>query len=208
MAIVTGVRAFRGVVRLQLDGRETAAIREKDFAADPLEEGDAIDEEEYMDRMAARQMKAACEIALSLLEASEKTRAELEKTLLRRGIVPGAARAAVERAAEYRFVDDRRYAKRAVELNAGRDVGVYALRRKLRARGVSEEDAAEALETLDEDQQKAACARALEKIRYRYEDKPAREARAKCGQALARRGFSWDVISAVLEDGGFSDDED
>lgn len=208
MAIVTGVRAFRGVVRLQLDGRETAAIREKDFAQAPLEEGDAVDEEEYLDRMAARQMKDACSMALGLLESSEKTRAELEKALLRRGIVPAAARAAVERAAEYRFVDDRRYARRAVERNAGKDVGVYALRRKLRAKGVSEEDAADALEGLDDDQQKAACARTLAKIRYRYEDKPAREARAKCAQALARRGFSWDVIGAVLDDQGFSDDDE
>ncbi len=207
MAIVTGVRAFRGIVCLQLDGMEAAAIREKDFAEMPLEEGDAVDEEEYLDRMAARQMKDACSMALSLLEASEKTRAELERTLLRRGIVPGAARAAVERAAEYRFVDDRRYAQRTAELNAAKDVGVYALKRKLRAKGVSEEDAEEALGAFDDGQQKAACARVLAKIRYRYEEKPAREARAKCAQALARRGFSWDVISAVLEEHGFSDEE-
>lgn len=200
MAIVTGVKRFRGVVSLNADGMELARIREKDFAEFPLEEGDAIDEEEFLDRIAARQMKDACSAALTLLEASEKTQAELKKALMRKGFVEAAAQAAVDMAAEYRFVDDMRYAKRTAEVSSRRDVGVYALKRKLRAKGVSEEDAEEALEALDGEQQKQACARAYAKIAYKYEDLPAREARAKASQALARRGFSWETISAVLGD--------
>lgn len=200
MAIVTGVKRYRGIVSLSLDGLEGARIRDKDFAEFPVEEGDAIDEEEYMDRIAAKQMKDACDAALTLLEASEKTQAELRRALLRKGFVEPAANAAVARAAEYRFVDDRRYADRKAALGARQDMGVYALKRKLRAKGVSEEDAEEALSQLDEDQQKAACARQFAKIAYKYEDLPAREARAKASQALARRGFSWDVISSVLGD--------
>ena len=200
MAIVTGVRAYRGTVSLSADGMELARIREKDFAEFPLEEGDAFDEEEYLDRIAAKQMKDACNAAFTLLEASEKTKAELKKALVRKGFVEAAAQAAVDMAGEYRFVDDKRYAKRTAEVSARRDVGVYALKRKLCAKGVSEEDADEALSALDADQQKEACARAYAKIAYKYEDLPAREARAKASQALARRGFSWDTISAVLGD--------
>lgn len=200
MAIVTGVRAWRGVVSLSADGMELARIREKDFAEFPLEEGDAFDEEEYLDRIAAKQMKDACNAAFTFLEASEKTKAELKKALLRKGFVKAAAQAAVDMAGEYRFVDDKRYAKRTAEVSARKDVGVYALKRKLRAKGVSEEDADEALGALDEAQQREACARAYAKIAYKYEDLSAREARAKASQALARRGFSWDSISSVLGD--------
>jgi len=200
MAIVTGVRRYRGIISLSADGMELARIREKDFALQPLEEGDAFDEDEYLDRIAAAQMKDACNTALTLLEASEKTKAELKKTLLRKGFVEAAAQAAVDMAAEYRFVDDKRFAKRTAEISRSKLVGVYALKRKLRAKGVSEEDADEALSALDEDQQKDACKRLYEKIAYKYEDLPAREARAKASQALARRGFSWDVISSILGD--------
>lgn len=200
MAIVTGVRRYRGIISLSADGMELARIREKDFALQPLEEGDAFDEDEYLDRIAAAQMKDACNTALTLLEASEKTKAELKKTLLRKGFVEAAAQAAVDMAAEYRFVDDKRFAKRTAEISRSKPVGVYALKRKLRAKGISEEDADEALSALDEDQQKGACKRLYEKIAYKYEDLPAREARAKASQALARRGFSWDVISSILGD--------
>lgn len=200
MAIITGVRRFRGVVSITADGLDWARIREKDFAQFPLEEGQAIDEEEYLDRIAAGQMKDACNMAFSLLEASEKTRAELKRALLRKGFVEAAAQAAVEMAAEYRFVDDKRFARRTAEIGSRQNVGVYALKRKLRARGVSEEDAEEALGALDADQQKEACRNAYRKIACKYEDLPAREARAKASQALARRGFSWDTISGVLGD--------
>ncbi|MDO4739462.1 MAG: RecX family transcriptional regulator [Eubacteriales bacterium] len=198
MAIVTGIRRYRGVVFLSADGTDLAKIREADFARFPLEEGDAFDEEEYIDRIAAAQSKDAFNAALNLLEASEKTKAELARALQRKGFVEPAAQAAVQRAAEHRFVDDRRYAKRTAEISGRRDVGVYALKRKLMAKGVSEEDAQEALGALDDEQQKAACSRLFAKIAYKYEDLPAREARAKASQALARRGFSWDVISSVL----------
>ncbi len=198
MAIVTGVRKMRGVVLVSADGFELARIREKDFAVFPVEEGDAIDEEEYLDRLAAKQMKDACNAALTLLEASEKTKSELKKTLVRKGFVEAAAQAAVDMAEEYRFVDDSRFARRAAEIGSRQNVGVYALKRKLRAKGVSEQDAEEALSALDGEQQKQACANAWRKIAYKYEDLPAREGRAKASQALARRGFSWDTISSVL----------
>lgn len=198
MAIVSEVRKFRSIVTLTVDGTELARIREKDFAAFPLEEGDVIDEEEYLDRMAAKQMKDACNTALTLLEASEKTKAELKKTLMRRGFVEAAAQAAVDKAAEYRFVDDKRFAKRAAEKGERQNVGIYAIKRKMRAKGISEEDADEALKSLDYEQQKDACAAAYRKIAYKYEKLPPREARAKASQALARRGFAWETISSVL----------
>lgn len=200
MAVVTGVNRYRGIVVLSLDGLETAHIRERDFALFPLEEGDAVDEAEYMDRLAAKQMADAFDAALTILEAGEKTQADLKRALLRKGFVSPAVEAAVARAAEYRFVDDKRYANRNAQVGVRKDMGIYALKRKLRAKGISEEDAQEALAALDEDQQREACARQFAKIAYKYEGLPAREARAKASQALARRGFSWDAISAVLED--------
>lgn len=210
MAVITGIRLLRGVVALQADGLDWIKLRKEDFARWPLSEGDAIDPDGYTDRIAAAQMKDACEAALTLLESSEKTRAQLREKLLQKGFVPAAAEAAVERAAQYRFVDDRRYAKRLAEVQAAQNAGVYALKRKLRQKGVSEEDAEEAVAALDDDQQKKACAEVFRKIAYRYEGLPAREAKGKASQALARRGFAWDVISSVLEN-AFSDtdtDED
>ena len=78
-------------------------------------------------------------------------------------------------------------------------MGVYALRRKLKAKGISDEDADAALEAFDDDQQQAAARRAAEKLLKRYEGLPRREARAKLSQALARRGFGWDSVRAAVD---------
>ena len=56
------------------------------------------------------------------------------------------------------------------------------------------------MEALDDEQQRTAARQAAEKLGRKYRDLPPREARAKLSQALARRGFSWDVISSALED--------
>ena len=98
------------------------------------------------------------------------------------------------------LIDDARYAQRMAELHAGQATGVYAFKRKLMAKGISEDDAQEALAAFDDDQQRAACRVAAEKLWRKYEALPRREARAKLSQALARRGFGWDAIESVLDD--------
>ena len=86
-----------------------------------------------------------------------------------------------------------------MEVNAGRAVGVYAVRRKLRAKGVSDEDAEAALGALDDAQQAEAARRAAQGLVRRYADLPAREGRAKLSQALARRGFAWDAVREAVD---------
>ena len=207
MPVVTGISSYRGIVSLQADGLVIARIREKDFRKFPLAEGDAFDDEAYMDRIAAAQMKDACAGALHALEVSEKTKAELTKLLLRKGFVPAAVEAAVERAAEYRFVDDKRMAARMAEKSTSSGIGIYQLKQKMRAKGISDEDAEEALSVIGEEDQIASCRKVFEKIRHKYEDMPQREAKGKASQALARRGFSWGTISSVLEN-AFDEDWD
>ena len=100
---------------------------------------------------------------------------------------------------ENRILDDRRYAQRLAELQSKKPVGVYAFRRKLRAKGISEADAEEALSAFDDDQQQSAALAAAQGLYRRYAELPPREGRAKLSQALARRGFDWDAIDSALE---------
>jgi regulatory protein len=85
------------------------------------------------------------------------------------------------------------------ELSASKPVGLYAFKRKLRAKGICDDDAEEALSAFDDDQQRAAALLAAQKLYRKYEALPEREARAKLSQALARRGFSWDAIESAVE---------
>lgn len=199
MSTVTEVRVFRGVARLSFDDAAPLKVRLKHFKALPLAAGDEVDAEEYAARVAEAQRADVYEAALSSLDLCARTRQELRRSLLARGFVSGAVEATLDRLADSGLVDDRRYAERAVEVSAARPVGVYAVRRKLRAKGVAEEDAEAALGALDDEQQAQAAQAAARSLLRRYAQLPAREGRAKLSQALARRGFSWEAVRAAVD---------
>ena len=156
MSTVTEVRVFRGVARLSFDDASPLKVRIKHFEAFPLAVGDDVDVEQYALRVSEAQRADAYEAALNSLDLCARTRQELRRSLLARGFVSAAVEATLDRLADSGLIDDRRYAERAVEMSAARPVGVYAVRRKLRARGIGEEDAEAALNMLDDEQQAQA----------------------------------------------------
>lgn len=210
MAIVTEVREFKGTIDLALDGVHWLKLRKKHFSRLPLEAGDSVDPEEYVDRMAALQAADCYEAALTLLDQAAQARNELCKKLVRRGYVLPAAEATVARLAENRLIDDQRYAERLAQNQLNRGAGAYAVRRKLRAKLLSEEDIEAAMADFDGEQQAAACREAAGRLWRKYAALPPREGRAKLSQALARRGFGWDAVrsavDALSDDSGFDED--
>ena len=200
MAEITEIRDVRGLIYIYMDGTLAFRVAKCHFARKPLRIGEEIEQDEYLDSMAALQMNDAYEAALTSLDFSERTSDELLRSLLRRGFVRPAAEAAVQRLIESGIVDDARYANRIAENAAHKNIGKYALRRKLMSKGISEDEVETALENLHPEQQKAAARETAAKYLRKYEDLPRREARAKLSQALARRGFSWEVVSSVVEE--------
>jgi regulatory protein len=199
LSIVTDVRENRGIVELSVDGVRFVRIRKKHFDQQPLAAGEAIDPDQYLDAIASKQFKDAYEAALTSLDFSARTEDEIERSLVRRGYVAPAARAVVEKLREARLLDDAQYAARLAEGASKKSAGIYAVRRKLRAKGIREEDAEQALMQLSDAQQAQAARETCAKLQRKYASLPPREARAKLSQALARRGFSWDAIAAALE---------
>ena len=199
MSTVTELKPVQGCMRVAFDDAPSLRIRKCHFAKLPLEEGDEIDPEEYVNRVASIQFADAYESALTSLDASARTASEIDRSLRMKGFVAPVAETVVERLKENGLIDDQRLAARLAETQLTKPVGLYAMKRKLRAKGVSDEDAAEALESFDDDQQRAAAIQAARKLLRRYENLPVRECRGKLSQALARRGFSWDAVSAAVE---------
>ena len=206
MAYITDVRELRGQMEISADGSVFLRVRKKHFAKLPLRPGDEIDPEEYLDRLAAIQFPDAYEAALTSLDFSARTAREIGTALRRKGYVQPAVDAVIARLSESHLIDDKRYAERLAETSARKPIGVYAMKRKLRAKGISEEDAEAALGAFDESQQLRAARAAAEKLGRKYLDLPAREGRAKLSQALARRGFSWDIVKEAVET-VFSEDD-
>ena len=199
MNIVTDIQDRRGIIEISLDGCSALKVRKVHFAQCPLEAGDTVELEAYENKMASIQFSDAYEAALTALDHSARTAKELQRSLLSKGYVPTAVESVVERLTENHLIDDKRIADRIAESSLSKPIGVYALKRKLRAKGIAEKDASEALECFDDAQQQNAARQAAEKLYRKYSSLPPREARAKLSQALARRGFSWDAIQEAVD---------
>lgn len=206
MAVITDINQTRGAVAIYADGTLLVRLRKKHFDKKPLDVGQHIEIDEYMDSMAAVQFNDAYEAGLTLLDFSMRTAEEIRRGLVRKGFVRPAADAVVEKLTEVGLIDDRHYAVRLAENASRKNTGFYSVRRKLMSKGISEADADAALEELDGAQQLSAARAVASKLARKYADIEPRQARAKLSQALARRGFSWDTISAALESMGSEDD--
>lgn len=200
MAVVSDLRENRGLMEISLDGVLWLRVRKKHFAQVALETGEAVDPEEYMDRVAAIQAADCYEAALTMLDQAAQTSGDLRLKLIRKGYVEPAAQAVVERLTGNGLIDDARYAQRVAQGQLNKAVGAYAVRRKLMAKRLPEEAIVAAMEGFDGDQQAQACREAAGKLWRKYAALPRREARAKLSQALARRGFGWDAISSAVDE--------
>lgn len=203
MAVVTGIEraGFKGrMVRISVDERLLCTIPESDFQRFPLALGEEIETGSYLDRVAAWQAGPAYEMALTMLDYSDRTERQILRGLAQKGILEAAALAVVERLKGSGLVDNEAYARRLVENQKTGAVGRYAVRRKLMAKGIEEETAREALEILDDAQQEGACREAARKLARRYQKEEKGAAIRKLSQALIRRGFSWDIVSAIVEE--------
>ena len=207
MYIICEIRRERGLVSLCADGTVLITVRACDLESHPVFEGDEIDIDEYSAKMASVQFADAYEAALSMLDRSAKTAWQISSSLARKGFVTDAIESVIARLTENRLIDDRHFAERMTE-SAGRSgSGIYAIKQKMRAKGISEDDIENAVSAIDPEEQLAAASALAKKLAPRYSSEPRPKARAKLSQALARRGFSWDVISSTLENINFSEEE-
>ncbi len=199
MGIVSSLELTRTRATIYVDGVVFLRLKKSDFDQLPVAEGDDLNEEDYLNHLCARQAKSAYETALNLLTARDMTAHDLQAALRRRGYLQPVTESVCERLCENRLIDDSRYAQRYVELRQDSAIGRYALRRKLRAKGIDEETADEALETLDDESQLGNAKALAARLARRYAGEEAYAARSKLSQALVRRGFSWDIVREAIE---------
>ncbi len=154
--------------------------------------------------------EAARESALRLLARGPRTESEIAERLHGRGYTPEAARDAVERLRRVGLLDDRAFVRSFVrrELLRRTESG-RLLAMKLRRRGIApalveELDAAIAADPdLDAEElasEAGRARRALAQVARRVQARDPVERQRRLGQALQRRGFSWDTIRELLID--------
>jgi regulatory protein len=136
---------------LYVDGYEWGSLPAEVIRELGVRVGQHQDLERLADRAAEIAPAQAWERALRLLNFRERSSGELRSRLIDDGYAPSVADAAVERARDLGFLDDRRFAEGLVRsLVTGKRQGRRRIAQALSAKGVDEALAAEVLDALCE----------------------------------------------------------
>jgi regulatory protein len=140
-------------------------------------------------------------LCLRALTGAPKTRQQLADLLAKRGIPDDAAETVLDRFTEVGLIDDAAYARAWVSSRqAGRGLARRALSAELRAKGVDPEVAAEAVEAVDEEDERAAARRLVERRLPGMRRLDRATATRRLVGMLARKGYNGGLAAAVVRE--------
>ena len=140
-------------------------------------------------------------ICLRALTGAPKTRKQLADLLAKRGVPEEAAVTVLDRFDEVGLIDDAAYARAWVtSRQAGRGLARRALRAELHAKGVDAELAAEAVALVDDEDEREAARRLVERKLPGMRRLDRATASRRLIGMLARRGYSGGLAAAVVRD--------
>jgi regulatory protein len=148
-------------------------------------------------------------VCLRALTGTPKTRQQLADLLTKRGVPDDAAEAVLDRFTEVGLIDDAAYARAWVSSRqAGRGLARRALSAELRAKGVDAEVAAEAVDVVDDEDERAAAQRLVERRMPSMRRLDRVTASRRLMGMLARKGYNGGLAAAVIREAlDLADDE-
>jgi regulatory protein len=151
----------------------------------------------------------ARKILLDTLTGQARTRQELADKLAERGVPDDLASDLLDRFTEVGLVDDAAFARQWVESrHRSRGLAPMALKQELRRKGVAEDDVAEALDQIDESDQRAAARALVDKKMRSMRGLDPQVATRRLAGLLARKGYSSAIAFSVVREALAELDED
>jgi regulatory protein len=146
-------------------------------------------------------VSAARGICLRALTGAPKTRSQLADLLAARDIPDDAAETVLDRFTEVGLIDDAAFARAWVSSRqAGRGLARRALSAELRAKGVDAEVVAEAVEAVDDDDERETARRLVDRKVGAMRRLDRTTATRRLMGMLARKGYSGGLAAAVVRD--------
>ena len=140
-------------------------------------------------------------ICLRALTGAPKTRQQLADLLAQRGVPEEAAETVLERFTEVGLIDDAAYARAWVSSRqAGRGLARRALSAELRAKGVDPDVAAEAVLAVDDEDERAAARRLVDRKVGAMRRLDRATATRRLMGMLARKGYNGGLAAAIVRE--------
>ena len=157
----------------------------------------------YLDDLQLESEKmTALDKALNHLSSSMKTRKQITDFLKKKGYLNGIIEYVLEKLESYGYIDDAEYARQYTN-SAGKTKGRRLIALELQKKGVSAEQAYQAVENIQGEEQSAL------KILQKYmKNKPSdRETLYKAFRYLIGKGFEYDTVKSALQAFGEIDED-
>src|SRR3954452_7841812 len=140
-------------------------------------------------------------IALRMLDSQPRTRLELERAMAGRDVPSDVAAGVLDRFTEVGLVDDEAFAQAWVDSrHRGRGLAKRALSAELRRRGVDESVLREAVETVSDDDERAAAMALVDRKLRTMSTLPREVQMRRLVGMLGRKGFGSGVAMSVVRE--------
>ena len=188
---------------IYVDGRFYCGLTIETTVKNRLKVGQSVSAEYLSEIQLESEKRTALDKALTHLTATQKTEREIRDFLTKKGYLPAIAEYVLEKLRGYNFVNDGEYAKAYVSAKSSKK-GERLIRMELRAKGIADADAADALAEIDEETQISSAKAVLEKyMRGKTADAPTLQ---KAYRHLLSKGYSFDVAKSALSSFGDVDE--
>ena len=190
-----------GRVNIYVDGRFAAGVSTETLARSGLRTGDQVDESQLESLRKDEDRAAAKSAALRLLGTRPRSVKELRDRLLEKEFAEGTIQPVLDQLTRAGLLDDDQFARMFIRHTLKlRPAGRIVLRRRLLLRGVDARTADRALDEEMPDPQEHALVVARQLLRRARGSSKAGDPaiRRRLAAGLARRGFTWAVISNTL----------
>jgi regulatory protein len=189
-------------VNVYLDGAFAFGLKKEILLEHHLHEGDTISDRLIDEVLLSEEKSRAKEKALRLLSHRARSVQELRKRLIEKEYSERTVDRVVEDFLRVGLLNDQTFASDfARSRMAQRPVGKRLLKQEIVLKGISEEIAEKSVEEAYGKQTEEEVAESLIRKRVkRYGGEDPQKVRKKHSEFLFRRGFNWDVISAVLSE--------
>ena len=200
MDVITAIKKERGRYRVTINDSEDIIVPLSLLRERPLKEGQPINLEEYDNWLMVRQYRFALDRAVDYLAARARSKHEIEQKLLQAGYRPSTVEMVIYKLQRENLLDDADFARQWVESRQNHKIGRSRIAQELRRKGVSQEEAEDALSVIDDEDQLSGAIALAEKAAARIKPgEDIRKASARIAGMLARRGYSWDIAKEAIQ---------
>ena len=200
MDVITAIKKERGKYRVTINEAEDVLVPLALMRERPLKEGQPLNLEEYDNWLMVRQYRFALDRAVGYLAARARSTREIEQKLLQAGYRPCTVEMVIYKLQRENLLDDADFARQWVESRQTHKLGRSRIAQELRRKGVSQEEAEEALSVIDDEDQLAGAVALVEKAVARIKPgEDIRKASSRIAGMLARRGYSWDIAKQAIQ---------